>query len=157
MYYHFTILLPLNLLTFSGLTLEMFPLHSRLRYAITISVVFCRYICHCQSNKVLSNWQSISTVEPLYNRHLWIKDTSLQETLLLSHFQHFDIMLNDPSTKDTSIKRTSLLVPMVSVIEEGFHCIFVVNNLCSFFILRQMMPVHWAYHQFIISPKTLII
>ncbi len=33
-------------------------------------------------------------------------------------------MLNDPSTKDTSIKRTSLLVPMVSVIEGGVpYCI----------------------------------
>ena len=62
-----------------------------------------------------------STVEPL------IKGTSLQGALFLSF-----IMLNDLSTKDTSIKRTSLLVPMVSVIE-GIHCIVCV----SFIIMKK--------------------
>ena len=50
-------------------------------------------------------------------------------------------MLNDPSTKDTSIKRTSLLVPIVSVIEV-FHCITIIwCNYCilSFFSILYML------------------
>ncbi len=61
-------------------------------------------------------WDNIDVAN--YTEEPLVKDTSLQETNLLSHFN----TSNDPSTKDTSIKRTSLLVPMVSVIE-GFHCV----------------------------------
>ncbi len=48
-----------------------------------------------------------------------MEDTSLQGTFPFSY---------DPSIKDTSIKRTSLLVPNVSVIEE-LYCILVVYNV----------------------------
>ncbi len=37
------------------------------------------------------------------------KGPSLQGTLFLSHFD--TMLINDPSTKDTSIKRTILVVP----------------------------------------------
>ncbi len=36
------------------------------------------------------------------------------------------IMLNDTSTKDISIKRTSLLVPINGVRIERFHCIIIM-------------------------------
>ncbi len=52
-----------------------------------------------------------------YKGHLTTRGT------FLVPFWYF-IMLNDPSAKDTSIKRTHLLVRMVSVIE-GFHCILI--------------------------------
>ncbi len=52
----------------------------------------------------------LTTIElrtPLNKGHLTTMDT-----FLVTFW-----MLNDPSTKDISIKRTTLLVPMVSVIE----------------------------------------
>ncbi len=47
-------------------------------------------------------------------------------------------MLNDPSTMDTSIKRTSLLVPIVSVIEV-FHCITIIWCNYLYFILFSIL------------------
>ncbi len=52
----------------------------------------------------------LTTIElrtPLNKGHL-----ATMDTFLVTFW-----MLNDPSTKDISIKRTTLLVPMVSVIE----------------------------------------
>ncbi len=64
-------------------------------------------------------------------------------------------MLNDSSTKDTSIKRTSLLVPMMSVIE-GFQCMIIILisflqdvpdapfNLSSVNILSKTVTLNWS-------------
>ncbi len=72
-------------------------------------------------------WYFITLNDPLNKGHLWIKDTSLRGTphykgYLTTRDTYLVQFWNDPSTMDTSIKRTSLLVPMVSVIER-LHCI----------------------------------
>ena len=61
-----------------------------------------------EKNNNISDWQLVNYIYSgtPYKGHLWIKDTSQQGTLFLSHF-----MLNDPSTKDTSIKKEKFAGP----------------------------------------------
>ncbi len=83
------------------------------------------------TNYTHTDWYS-TTVESI------IKVTSLLWDTLLVPFWCF-ILLNDPSTNDTSIKRTSLLVPMVSVIE-GFHCInYTQTDMHSTIIINALV------------------
>ena len=72
-------------------------------------------ICPLPQHPKCSPAQSSLHVQYMYSATPYKGHDTTRDTLLVL-FRYF-LMLNDPSTKDTSIKRTSLLVPMVSVIE----------------------------------------
>ena len=71
---------------------------------------------------------------PLNKGHLTTRDTRF--LVPFWYFINDSSVFNDPSSKDTSIKRTSLpLVPMVSVIER-LHCICYTLDLYLYCLIR---------------------
>ncbi len=124
-----------------GIVTSHQPISQSFIVLIVITIDLIQLMRHCSDPSDHFSL-SLSLFKALYTC------TVLVEPFLLNkgHLRHFSCPILilyyvkcDPSAKDISIKRTSLLVPMVSVIK-GFHCI--LTYICVCMVIETCSTIH---------------